>query len=77
MRRVSGRHAISFDPRRAELAKVQESLDLRLEAMGLSLLAMRIMSGRATSPPCASRNKERPGCLYVGCQGLARSAPGR
>jgi hypothetical protein len=36
--------AVSFDPRRAELAKVQETLDRRLAAMGLSLLAMREMS---------------------------------
>jgi len=35
--------AITFDPRRGNLAQVQESLDRRLAAMGLSLLAMRVM----------------------------------
>jgi hypothetical protein len=35
--------AVSFDPRRGNLANVQESLDRRLAAMGLSLLAMRVM----------------------------------
>jgi len=35
--------AISFDPRRANLAKVQKLLDQKLAAMGLSLLAMRVM----------------------------------
>jgi len=36
--------ALSFDPRRADLATVQEILDRRLAAMGLSLLAMRVMN---------------------------------
>jgi hypothetical protein len=44
--RVS-RHAaslvIAFDPGRGDLTKVQEILDRRLAAMGLSLLAMRVM----------------------------------
>jgi hypothetical protein len=35
--------AVAFDPRRGHLANVQESLDRRLAAMGLSLLAMRVM----------------------------------
>ena len=35
--------AVSFDPRRGNLAKVQESLDRRLAPMKLSLLAMRVM----------------------------------
>jgi len=35
--------AVAFDPRRGNLANVQESLDRRLAAMGLSLLAMRVM----------------------------------
>ena len=35
--------AVAFDPRRGNLAKVQESLDRALAAMGLSLLAMRVM----------------------------------
>jgi hypothetical protein len=37
--------AISLDPRRGDLATVQEILDRRLSAMGLSLLAMRVMNG--------------------------------
>jgi len=35
--------SIAFDPRRTPLAKVQEILDRRLAANGLSLLAMRMM----------------------------------
>jgi hypothetical protein len=35
--------AVSFDPRRGNLAHVQESLDRALAATGLSLLAMRVM----------------------------------
>jgi len=35
--------AVAFDPRRGNLAKVQESLDKRLAPMKLSLLAMRVM----------------------------------
>ena len=58
--------AISFDPRRAELAKVQKTLDRSLGAMGLSLLAMREMSSPGDLAP-----------LYVGRQGFARSAPGK
>jgi hypothetical protein len=35
--------AIAFDPGRGDLTRVQEILDRRLAAMGLSLLAMRVM----------------------------------
>ena len=35
--------AVSFDPRRGNLAKVQANLEQRLAAMSLSLLAMRVM----------------------------------
>ena len=35
--------AIEYDPQRADLAVVQKALDGRLAAMGLSLLAMRVM----------------------------------
>ena len=35
--------AISFDPRRGNLASVQKTLERKLAAMGLSLLAMRVM----------------------------------
>jgi hypothetical protein len=35
--------AVAFDPRRGHLANVQESLDRKLAAIGLSLLAMRVM----------------------------------
>ncbi|MEA2424619.1 MAG: hypothetical protein QOH13_1029, partial [Thermoleophilaceae bacterium] len=35
--------AVSFDPRSANLAKVQNLLERRLASMGLSLLAMRVM----------------------------------
>jgi len=35
--------AVSFDPRRGNLAQVQESLDRRLASMKLTLLAIRVM----------------------------------
>jgi hypothetical protein len=34
--------ALAFDPRRTSLVKVQESLEQRLAALGLSLLAMQV-----------------------------------
>jgi hypothetical protein len=47
--------AVSFDPRRGNLAKVQEILDRRLGATGLSLLAMRVMDS-----PCDLAAVRRP-----------------
>jgi hypothetical protein len=41
--RESASLAVAFDPRRGNLANVQESLERKLATMGLSLLAMRIM----------------------------------
>ena len=38
--------ALAFDGRRTNLVKVQESLEKRLSAQGLSLLAMQIRDGR-------------------------------
>ena len=35
--------ALAFDPRRANLAKVQQLLERKLAPMGLSLFAMRVM----------------------------------
>ena len=35
--------ALAFDPRRANLGQVQNVLDRKLAALGLSLLAMRVM----------------------------------
>ena len=38
--------ALAFDGRRTNLVKVQESLEKRLSAQGLSLLAMQVRDGR-------------------------------
>ena len=38
--------ALAFDGRRTNLVKVQESLEKRLSAQGLSLLAMQLRDGR-------------------------------
>ena len=38
--------ALAFDGRRTSLVKVQESLEKRLSAQGLSLLAMQVRDGR-------------------------------
>jgi hypothetical protein len=38
--------ALAFDDRRTNLVKVQESLEKRLSAQGLSLLAMQVRDGR-------------------------------
>jgi hypothetical protein len=38
--------ALAFDARRTNLVKVQESLEKRLSARGLSLLAMQVRDGR-------------------------------
>lgn len=38
--------ALAFDGRRTNLAKVQENLEKRLSAQGLSLLAMQVRDGR-------------------------------
>ena len=38
--------ALAFDGRRTNLVKVQESLEKRLSARGLSLLAMQVRDGR-------------------------------
>jgi hypothetical protein len=41
-----GSLALAFDGRRTNLVKVQESLEKRLSAQGLSLLAMQVRDGR-------------------------------